>query len=138
MSLDGKIDYLQETKQLLKQAIEAKGQEIGENDTFRSYADKIASIETGEAKVFSSVEEMEAHTDLPNNTKAIVFNINYEGTYELIDSVWVSVGVKVNNLEAFQALENLFPLEPEEHYEGLGGTEEEIEEILDEIIGKEE
>lgn len=47
MALDEKLDYLDETKQLLKQSIISKGQEVSDKDTFRDYAEKIENIETG-------------------------------------------------------------------------------------------
>lgn len=42
-----KLDYLEGTKTSIKNAIISKGQEVDDNDTFRSYAQKIANIETG-------------------------------------------------------------------------------------------
>lgn len=42
-----KLDYLEGTKTSIRNAIIAKGQEVDEEDTFRSYAQKIAAIETG-------------------------------------------------------------------------------------------
>ena len=45
--LQDNLDYLQETKTQIKNAIIGKGQEIGANDTFRSYASKIEAITTG-------------------------------------------------------------------------------------------
>lgn len=41
------LNYLNETKALIKQAIIDKEQPISDDDTFRSYADKIRNIETG-------------------------------------------------------------------------------------------
>lgn len=41
------INYLAETKTAIKDALVAKGVSVADTDTFRSYADKIASIETG-------------------------------------------------------------------------------------------
>ena len=46
--LQDNLNYLEDTKALIKQAIIAKGQTITDNDTFRSYKDKIAAIQTGE------------------------------------------------------------------------------------------
>lgn len=42
-----KLDRLMGTKDAIKTAIINKGQEVGANDTFRSYAEKINNIETG-------------------------------------------------------------------------------------------
>lgn len=47
MALDQKLDYLDETKQILRQSIISKGQEVSEDATFREYAQKIEDIETG-------------------------------------------------------------------------------------------
>lgn len=47
MSLKEDLDYLEETKRLIKEAIRDKGQEITTVDTFRSYVDKIYNISTG-------------------------------------------------------------------------------------------
>ena len=42
-----KLTYLNETKTAIKNAIIAKGVSVTDNDSFRSYANKIASIEGG-------------------------------------------------------------------------------------------
>ncbi len=44
---EAKLNYLGETKNLIRAAIENKGQYIADTDTFRSYADKIAAIQGG-------------------------------------------------------------------------------------------
>ena len=45
--LQDNLNYLNETKSQIKQAIIEKGQPITDEDTFRSYANKIENIETG-------------------------------------------------------------------------------------------
>ena len=45
--LQDNLDYLNNTKQIIKQSIINKGQTISDTDTFRSYADKINNINTG-------------------------------------------------------------------------------------------
>jgi len=47
MSIADKLTYLAGTKTAIKDAIVAKGVSVGESDTFRSYAAKVAAIETG-------------------------------------------------------------------------------------------
>lgn len=42
-----KLNYLNDTKQAIKQAIIDKGVSVADADTFRSYADKILSIQSG-------------------------------------------------------------------------------------------
>ena len=46
--LQDNLDYLNETKTQIKNAIINKGQEVSSEDTFRSYADKIEAIQTSE------------------------------------------------------------------------------------------
>lgn len=43
-TIEQKVDYLKETKQLIKQSIKNKGVSVSDTDTFRSYAAKIDSI----------------------------------------------------------------------------------------------
>lgn len=47
-----KLDYLAETKEAIKAALIASGQEVSDEDTFRSYADKIPVYERGEDTYF--------------------------------------------------------------------------------------
>lgn len=45
--IDRKLNYLNETKQSIRESIEAKGQVIEDRTPFRDYADKISQITTG-------------------------------------------------------------------------------------------
>lgn len=47
MSLADKLNYLGDTKGLIKDAIVNKGVDVSDTDTFRSYADKIKEIQVG-------------------------------------------------------------------------------------------
>lgn len=47
MSIATKLTYLNETKTNIKNAIVAKGVEVSDSDTFRSYATKISDISSG-------------------------------------------------------------------------------------------
>lgn len=47
MSLADKLNYLQDTKNQIKEAIKEKGVEVSDTDTFRSYAEKIGKIQGG-------------------------------------------------------------------------------------------
>lgn len=60
-TINDKLEYLNQTKQDIKQAIINKGQNITEEDTFRSYVDKINDIELG---VLSEAEAQSLNTDL--------------------------------------------------------------------------
>lgn len=45
--IDRKVAYLKETKERIKNAIKRKGIEVSDEDTFRSYANKLLSIPSG-------------------------------------------------------------------------------------------
>lgn len=46
-TLNDKLNYMNETKTLIKNAIKNKGVTVSDTDTFRSYANKIGSISAG-------------------------------------------------------------------------------------------
>ena len=46
-TIQNKLAYLEQTKGLIKESIVAKGVDVADTDTFRSYADKISSIQSG-------------------------------------------------------------------------------------------
>ena len=87
--LQDNLDYLNNTKQIIKQSIINKGQSISDTDTFRSYADKISAIETGkgDVKLFETEEAMQADTNAEEGDLAVVYknetNIDtFKGLYE--------------------------------------------------------
>lgn len=53
--INDKLDYLETTKSLIKQAIEDKGVTVSDTDTFRSYATKIANIPSGGMDMINDV-----------------------------------------------------------------------------------
>lgn len=50
-TINEKLNYLLQTKENIKQAIKGKGVEITDSDSFRSYAEKIETIQADEPKV---------------------------------------------------------------------------------------
>ena len=87
--LQDNLDYLNNTKQIIKQSIINKGQSISDTDTFRSYADKISAIETGkgDVKLFETEEAMQADTKAEEGDLAVVYkneiNVDtFKGLYE--------------------------------------------------------
>ena len=57
-------------------------------------ADKTIFDVTGTAPVtFSTIEEMNEHTDLAEDTFAIVYGTSYVGTYRLNNGTWTQIGV---------------------------------------------
>ena len=58
-TIQDKLNYLNTTKGLIKQAIIDKGQTIADTDTFRSYTNKISAINSGNLNVFIQQTEPE-------------------------------------------------------------------------------
>ncbi len=84
------------------------------------------------AMTFATVTEMNAVTNVPEDTLAIVYGTDYVGTYRFDNGSWTEIGSK--SVEQ-QSMDNLNALDGStDQYEGLGGTEEEVNEVLDEII----
>jgi len=86
--------------------------------------------------IFNTKEEMEASLDLPDRTFAIVYNTSFEGLFRFINGAWIEYGVPSEGVLSMNALNQV--LRTNEEYEGLGGTEEEVEAILDNIMNGEE
>ena len=114
--LQDNLDYLNNTKQIIKQSIINKGQSISDTDTFRSYADKISAIETGkgDVKLFETEEAMQADTKAEEGDLAVVYkneiNIDtFKGLYEY-DSNYKDTNsiqlVNISNTEIAEYSEN--------------------------------
>lgn len=73
-----KLNYLNETKNLIKEAIINKGVGVSDTDTFRSYSDKIQSIKTS-----ISVKDEDYLLDY-TNIAPIVSNITYQSINDII------------------------------------------------------
>ena len=58
MATADKLNYLLETKEEIKAAIVAKGVSVSDTDTFRSYANKIAAIQTGSVTIDSKEDAL--------------------------------------------------------------------------------
>ena len=75
-SIEDKLLYLKQTKSLIRDAIEEKGQSITDQDTFRSYVDKIKNIESGsgDVKLFKSLDELTSSTDNKEGDIALIYD----------------------------------------------------------------
>ena len=86
--------------------------------------------------LYSTIAEMEEDTSQDEGTYGVVAGVNFEGVYKYTDSAWVIVGDPVEALVAFNELAEVLG-DSSEEYEGLGGTEAEIVEILEDVVGEE-
>lgn len=82
--------------------------------------------------IFNTKEEMEYTLNLPDRTFAIVYNTSFEGLFRFINGAWIEYGVPSDGVLAMNALNEV--MRTNEEYEGLGGTEEEVETVLDTIM----
>lgn len=70
-----KLDYLDETKQQIKEAIIEKGQTIEDTDPFRDYVEKIREMTTGDIRLFSTIAEMNSdQKPKKDNDLAVVYD----------------------------------------------------------------
>lgn len=89
-TVGNKIDYLNETKGLMKQSIRNQGITVEDTDTFRSYAEKIDNIQSVNVKLFNNKEELEADTTSVDGDLAMVYNKEtkeFKGMYEYVTEI---------------------------------------------------
>ena len=88
-----KLNYLNTTKTNIKNAIVAKGVSVSENDTFRSYASKIADIEpTLGTKTITANGTYNATDDSLQGYSSVTVNIDDTDLYrDTTDSTYESV-----------------------------------------------
>lgn len=90
-----KLDYLAETKALIKSALIEQGQAVADSDTFRSYADKIVAIPKGKEKYDGTVvitSNKLSGTWLIDSAK--LYNLLLENRDNVSQSLNFSAGVK--------------------------------------------
>lgn len=86
--------------------------------------------------IFSSRSEMEANLSVPNKTFGIVYeNNSFKGIYRFINGSWIDYGIPSEGVLIMDVLNDT--LGTEDEYSGFGGTEEEINTVLDTIMNGE-
>lgn len=76
-----KLDYLDDTKGLIKDAIIEKGQDISEDVAFREYVEKIKEISSGDVKLFNTYQEMQEYSKAKDGDLALVYNTDFVDLY---------------------------------------------------------
>ena len=82
MRTSNKLNYLNETKELIKEALREKGVEVSDTDTFRSYANKVKGISGAEDLSVELAEQDAAITELEEiaNSLPEAGSVSPEGT----------------------------------------------------------
>lgn len=85
-------------------------------------------------KTFATMEEMNnAASTLPEDTIGVVYGITYGGTYRLDNGSWTQIGDSTDEQKIMNVLNEIDG--KGDQYEDVGGTDEEINVVLDNIIG---
>lgn len=84
------------------------------------------------AVTFATIEEMNNNTAYPENTFAVVYGTEYVGTYKLDSGAWTQIGDATDSSEMMSVLNSVDGEILE--YEGNGGTDDEINAVLDDIL----
>lgn len=100
-----------------------------------AYINNVKITGTG-AMTFATVSEMNQVTTVPEDTLAIVYGDTYVGTYRFDNGSWTEIGSASTGQTMMNNLNEV--MGDTDQYEGLGGTEEEINEVFDDILGNEE
>ena len=81
---------------------------------------------------FSTVVEMEAFTP-SEDTYAIVYGTTYIGTYRYDNNAWTQIGDSTEEQQIMDVLNQV--TDTTDQYEGAGGTDVQINAVLDSILG---
>ena len=84
--LQDNLDYLEVTKQKIKEAIISKGVEVSDDDSFRSYAEKILNIESDAQDLAAIIDQQDAlieeqNTIITQLEEALITKANEVGCY---------------------------------------------------------
>lgn len=87
-------------------------------------------------KTFATVTEMNNYSEAIEDDFAIVYGTTYVGTYRYDGGAWTQIGDSTQEQQIMDVLNDV--LLPVEQYEGNGGTDAQINAVLDDILGIEE
>lgn len=89
---------------------------------------------TNSALMFATIEEMEAYENPSEDQYAIVYGTTYIGTYRYDNNNWIQIGDSTQEQEIMDVLNDV--INTTDQYEGKGGTDEQINSVLDDILGE--
>lgn len=83
--LTNKLNYLDDTKTLIKRALEYDGVTVGDELTFREYAELIKNMDTGSVLLFETEADMINYENPKEGVLAIVYKSDNVGPYSPYD-----------------------------------------------------
>lgn len=89
---------------------------------------------SGNVLLFETVTQMEAYQNPTTNQLAVVYGTTYIGTYRYNGTNWIQIGDSTENQQTMSTLNEVMNT-PSDPYDGNGGTDQEIEDVLDDILG---
>lgn len=102
-TLKEKLSYLSETKEAIKQALIKQQVMVTDEDTFRSYADKISGIEGGGGSI-QKIDAGENETELPYGEIRAISIVDFQVVYYINEKTQVK-GI-VNDMVKIKCLKN--------------------------------
>lgn len=93
-----KLDYLEATKQQIKNAIETMGQDISDTDAFRNYVDKILDITTGIDTSAGTMVANDLRAGKIGYSKGVEITGTAEFPQEIYDNSSNHIGYQYNNM----------------------------------------
>ena len=85
-------------------------------------------------KVFTTAVEMNAAaSSLPEDTIGVVYGLSYGGTFRLDNGSWTQIGDSTDEQKVMNVLNQIDNIA--DQYTGNGGTDQEISDVLDQILG---
>ena len=87
-TLKEKLSYLSETKEAIKQALIKQQVTVTDEDTFRSYADKISGIEGGGGSI-QKIDAGENETELPYGEIRAISIVDFQVVYYINEKTQV-------------------------------------------------
>lgn len=102
-TLKEKLSYLSETKEAIKQALIKQQITVTDEDTFRSYADKISGIEGGGGSI-QKIDAGENETELSYGEIRAISIVDFQVVYYINEKTQVK-GI-VNDMVKIKCLKN--------------------------------
>ena len=112
-TLKEKFEYVEETKQKIREALEEMGATVTDEDTFRSYAEKIAEVHPDGLYIEKGATGKQIHTYVDSEIGGIITDYNgvtaeyHEKSYIHLDNSDYSLGMKQDFIEFVERIKTI-------------------------------